>query len=219
MKQIRQRLTYANVMATIAVFIALGGASYAAIRLPKNSVGPKQIRKNAITTAKIKDGAVTGAKVQTASLGKVPSAVMADNADSLQGSPASAFMHGGGQFFSVRRELHLGDAEVPLFTLPGIGPVTAECTMGTTYPRGSFRITNQSGSTMEQTLQYPGGVDGGAVPTGKSIGFGGNEYVDSVTVQVATRSSSPIVATLNLSSLKTDDSGGCDVMGQATVAG
>lgn len=219
MKHLRQRLTYANVMATIAVFIALGGAGYAATKLPKNSVGTKQIKKNAITTAKIRRGAVTGAKVQTSSLGKVPSAATADNADSLQGSPASAFMRGGGQFFSARRELRVGDTEIPVFTLPGIGPVTAECTMGTTYAAGSFKVTNESGSTMEQTLQYSGGVDGGTASPGKSIGFGGNQYVDSVTVQLATRSSSPVVATLNISSLKTDDNSGCDVMAQATLAG
>jgi hypothetical protein len=41
----RQRLTYANVMATLALFIALGGTSYAALTLPKNSVGSKQIRR------------------------------------------------------------------------------------------------------------------------------------------------------------------------------
>jgi hypothetical protein len=79
-KHIRLRLTYANVMATIAVFIALGGASYAAINLPKNSVGSKQIKKNAITTAKIKNGAVSGAKIKASSLGTVPSATHADNA-------------------------------------------------------------------------------------------------------------------------------------------
>jgi len=44
--KIRANLTYANVMATIAVFIALGGSSYAAIRLPANSVGTIQIKKN-----------------------------------------------------------------------------------------------------------------------------------------------------------------------------
>lgn len=80
MKQIRQRLTYANVMATIAVFIALGGASYAAIKLPKNSVGSKQLKNNAVTTAKIKNGAVTGEKIQAGSLGTVPSATQATNA-------------------------------------------------------------------------------------------------------------------------------------------
>lgn len=80
MKRIAPRLTYANVMATVAVFIALGGASYAATRLPKNSVGSKQLKKNSVTTTKIKNGAVTGAKVRTSSLGTVPSAVNAENA-------------------------------------------------------------------------------------------------------------------------------------------
>jgi hypothetical protein len=45
-KKIRKRLTYANVMSTIAVFIAIGGTSaLAATQLAKNSVGPKQLRK------------------------------------------------------------------------------------------------------------------------------------------------------------------------------
>ena len=90
----RPRLTYANVMATVAVFIALGGASFAALKLPKNSVGAKQLRKNAVTTAKIKKAAVTGDKVQVSTLGKVPSAVTADNAGnatSLGNVTASAY--------------------------------------------------------------------------------------------------------------------------------
>jgi hypothetical protein len=64
----RPRLTYANVMATIAVFIALGGASYAALKLPKNSVGSSQIKKNAVVAAKIKKGAVTGDKIANGSI-------------------------------------------------------------------------------------------------------------------------------------------------------
>jgi hypothetical protein len=35
-----------NVVAYIALFIALGGTSYAAINLPRNSVGSKQLRSN-----------------------------------------------------------------------------------------------------------------------------------------------------------------------------
>jgi hypothetical protein len=53
MKRILDRLTYANVMATVAVFIARGGVGYAAIKLPKNSVGTKQLKKGAVTPAKI----------------------------------------------------------------------------------------------------------------------------------------------------------------------
>jgi hypothetical protein len=50
---LRRHLTYANVAATLALFLALGGAAYAATQLPKNSVGTKQLRNGAVTTAKI----------------------------------------------------------------------------------------------------------------------------------------------------------------------
>jgi hypothetical protein len=63
--QIRKRLTYANVMSSIAVFLILGGASaLAATQLGKNTVGSKQLKKNAVTAAKIKANAVTAAKLQ-----------------------------------------------------------------------------------------------------------------------------------------------------------
>ena len=51
--RIRRRLTYANVMSTIAVFAVLGGTSYAAIT---------------ITGAQVKDGSLTGADIRNASL-------------------------------------------------------------------------------------------------------------------------------------------------------
>jgi hypothetical protein len=69
MKQIRQRLTYANVMSSIAVFLVLGGATaMAAGQLGKNSVGSKQLKTNAVTAAKIKKGAVTTAKLAGATM-------------------------------------------------------------------------------------------------------------------------------------------------------
>ena len=64
MKQARKRLTYANVMSSIAVFLILGGATaVAAGQLGKNSVGTKQLKQNAVTAAKLKKNAVTGAKI------------------------------------------------------------------------------------------------------------------------------------------------------------
>src|SRR3954453_15476173 len=49
----RAQLSYANVMSTIAVFVVLGGSAYAATKLPKNSVGTKQIKNGAVTKAKL----------------------------------------------------------------------------------------------------------------------------------------------------------------------
>ncbi len=59
--QVRSKLTYANVMATIAVFIALGGSSYAAL-----TITGRNVPRNALTGADIKN--LTGADVRNNSL-------------------------------------------------------------------------------------------------------------------------------------------------------
>ena len=53
-----RRPSPALVVSVIALVAALGGTSYAAIKLPANSVGTKQIKKDAVTTAKVKDGSL-----------------------------------------------------------------------------------------------------------------------------------------------------------------
>ena len=58
----------ANVIAYAALFVALGGTSYAAASLPKNSVGSKQIKAGAVHTSDIASNAVTSAKVKNGSL-------------------------------------------------------------------------------------------------------------------------------------------------------
>jgi len=65
LKRFKNRLTYANVMSSLAVFLVLGGgAAVAANQLGKNSVGSKQLKANAVTSAKIKKNAVSGAKIK-----------------------------------------------------------------------------------------------------------------------------------------------------------
>lgn len=66
---LRDRLSYANVMATIAVFLALGGGAYAAFKLPKNSVGTQQLRKNAVTSSKVKNHSLLASDFR---LGQLP---------------------------------------------------------------------------------------------------------------------------------------------------
>lgn len=118
MQKWRPSFTYANVIATLALFLALGGGAYAATQLPKNSVGSKQLKKNSVTAAKIQKGAVnpskisgilSGSQVDASSLGAVPKATQAASATTatssnhadvatsaadskaLGGKPASAF--------------------------------------------------------------------------------------------------------------------------------
>ena len=78
MQTIRSRITYANVMSTIGVFLLLaGGTALAAKQLGKKTVGTKQLKSNAVTTAKIKKAAVTKAKIKD---GAIDNTKIADNA-------------------------------------------------------------------------------------------------------------------------------------------
>jgi hypothetical protein len=112
MKRLRSRLTYANVVATLALFIALAGGTAVAAGhlLPKGSVGTRQLKNGAVTGAKIKNGTVTASKIAAGSLGTVTKvseanhatsagdathAGTADNATDLGGTPASGFLKSG----------------------------------------------------------------------------------------------------------------------------
>jgi hypothetical protein len=76
MRAIRTFLRHArrDVVAYLALFVALGGTSYAAIKLPAGSVGSKQLRKGAVTTSKISKKtrtALRGARGRTGRTGAV----------------------------------------------------------------------------------------------------------------------------------------------------
>src|SRR3954452_8048501 len=66
MRRLRSGLSYANVTATIALFVALGGSSYAALKLPRNSVGAAQIRTGAVHSSDVADGSLTAADLSAA---------------------------------------------------------------------------------------------------------------------------------------------------------
>jgi hypothetical protein len=82
-KQIRKRLTYANVMSSISVFLILGGATAVAAtkiganEIKANSIKTGKIVKEAVTEGKIKNAAVTTGKLAN---GSVTSDKLADNA-------------------------------------------------------------------------------------------------------------------------------------------
>ncbi|MEA2390401.1 MAG: hypothetical protein QOK31_510 [Solirubrobacteraceae bacterium] len=54
-------------VALTALFVALVGTAYAA-SLPRNSVGPRQLKNNAVTSGKVKDSTLTGSDVRNGSL-------------------------------------------------------------------------------------------------------------------------------------------------------
>jgi hypothetical protein len=89
---LRKNLTYANVVATLALVLALaGGTAYAA-----NTIGSSDVIDNSLRSADLRDGSgvsgadvidnsVTGGDIDESKLGKVP------DADKLDGVNSSAF--------------------------------------------------------------------------------------------------------------------------------
>jgi len=65
MKWIRSHLSFANTISLIALFVALGGTSLAAVTLTKNSVGAKQIKKNAVRASEVKSSAVGASEIRS----------------------------------------------------------------------------------------------------------------------------------------------------------
>lgn len=91
----------------VALFVALGGSSYAALTLPKNGVGSKQIKNNAVTSKKVKPGSLLTSDFkasQRASLrGHRDSKVRKGFREGLQGAAGTARAYGevvinGGNF-------------------------------------------------------------------------------------------------------------------------
>ena len=86
----------ALVIACLALFVAMGGVGYAALKLKPNSVRTKNIRTAAVTAPKLADGSVATAKlgdgaVTTSKLAPGTAVAQADNANRLGGMPPTAY--------------------------------------------------------------------------------------------------------------------------------
>src|SRR5436190_18243202 len=86
MARIRTGLSYANVVGTLALFIALGGVSYAAVKLPARSVGSRELKTGAVTSAKVRNGSLRKKDFKRGQLPRGASgSAGADGADGLPG--------------------------------------------------------------------------------------------------------------------------------------
>jgi hypothetical protein len=165
LKQLRKRLTYANVVSSIALFLVLGGgAAFAASQLGKNSVGSKQLKKNAVTSAKIKKNAVTGAKVKPGSLqatdfaaGQLPAGPKGDKG--APGPSFGAFGNGG-----------CGELGEPFDTCASTGSVNLPSSGNVLLVASGEWDNDDDGATPPNSGECRLSVDGSALP--EQIAFG-----------------------------------------------
>ena len=151
----------ALVIALIALFVALGGTSYAAITLPKNSVGSKQLKKNAVTGLKIKNGAVTASKINTHGL-TVPNATnatSATNATNATNAEPVAFAH-------VSSTGVVDSANSKGVTGATIYGTSLYCLTGITTTVRGGQATVDYNNAAEEFAQFGLGDDSGHCPAG-----------------------------------------------------
>src|SRR4051812_15841025 len=85
---VRSRLSFANVTSCLALFIALGGTSYAVATLPRNSVGSAQLRSKSVGSSELRTNAVPSRAIRN---GSVQSTDMSAEARAaLRGQPGPA---------------------------------------------------------------------------------------------------------------------------------
>ena len=124
---IRRQLSFANVTSMLALTVALGGTSYAAVTLPKNSIGSTQIKKGTIVGSDIHSNAITSKKVKDKSLkavdfaaGQLPAGAKGDTGAQGPKGDTGAFGTVTAQFSQATVDLADGVKQsYNAFCLPG----------------------------------------------------------------------------------------------------
>jgi hypothetical protein len=88
---LNSRPSPAMVVACIALIVALGGTSYAALKLPRNSVGNKQLKSNAVTGAKVRNGTLTAKDFRASALKRGPRGPQGPMGESVGAIPRTGY--------------------------------------------------------------------------------------------------------------------------------
>jgi len=132
---VRKHLSPSMVVALLALFVALSGASYAAVSLPRNSVGSKQIRDNAVISPKVRNGSLLAEDFKA---GQLPRGERGEKGETGERGPAGSQGATGAEGPRGPSDLYwaLGAGETPL-------PSTAtEYTTATiVVPPGNYRVS------------------------------------------------------------------------------
>jgi hypothetical protein len=214
------RLTYSNVMSSLAVFLVLSGGTAVALsgtntvfsddivdgEVKKQDAGQDSVGQSEALDDNDPGGGFTGFQINESTLGKVP------NADKLDGFDSAAFVQGNGRLRSNHLDRATNSAETSLFTIAGLGQVLVDCDAG---PTSKVRYSNNTGGQVDGVFQ----TTAGTTTPGFGAGGGANASTTSA-LQVFIHLSSGTgtsaqFATVALSLF--DDGTGCHFLGQAAI--
>ena len=181
---VRRRPSAPMVVSFIALFVSLGGAGYAAVSLPRNSVGNAQLQNNSVGNFKLKSNAVGSKKIINGSVG-------------------------GSKVNSSQVQLRVSSAcSTGAISAVGLsGSVTCTPTLGNEYGSNTAATTLGSGSTQVATqslaagspylvMAYPHAVI--------SSGTGGQNVEVDCTLSVPTATATPANPTTTTKTLAVD---------------
>jgi Collagen triple helix repeat (20 copies) len=174
MHRIRGKLTYSNVVATLALFLVLaGGTAFAASQLEKESVGSRQLKKEAVTPPKLSQkakAALTGPAGPAGPAGaKGATGAQGPKGDpGVKGDPGSKGEPGTSSVTNFK-----------LLEASGTGSAFAECGAGE-HLTGGGAIDNSAGTIKSS---YPNKGLGAQEPSNGWTAAASNGG-DSVTVRI-----------------------------------
>ena len=155
LRAIAGRLTYANVVSTLCLFVVLGGGAYAATQidgklLKKRSVPGNRIKKNGLGGKEIKEAKLARVPDAGRLAGKLPTAFLgagqkAKDSDRLDGADASAFVRQGG---GTKTRVIAGAVDDrnshdyhDILDIPGVGGLDVNCTQANEKAQLVFTYT------------------------------------------------------------------------------
>ncbi|MBS1877956.1 MAG: hypothetical protein JST31_00430 [Actinobacteria bacterium] len=198
-----RRPSAALVVATLALFVSLGGGAYAAFSLPRNSVGTAQLQAGSVTAGKVKVGSLLGRDFKPGQLPAGPRGPKGEpgprgaaGETGLAGAAGKAGATGEAGEAGPRGPSDAYDAELgggsPIPLSPGGGWVKV---LSVAVPAGSFlvlaklELLNGGASPGEVGCEFPGEKDENDAVVAASGGFGSGP--GEITLQLAETFTSP----------------------------
>jgi hypothetical protein len=140
-----------NTVGYLALFVALGGTSYAASQLPKNSVGSRQIKANAVTSPKVKNGSLSSKDFSKSAKAALTGATGA------KGDPGPSTGTAGGDLSGSFPNPSIKDGAVTPSKLAGAPRVSLRSTSSQSIPN-----SNDTDITWETETYDTGNMHGGS---------------------------------------------------------
>lgn len=120
-RRIRKHANPASLLAMVALFVALGGVSYAAATIngkdiKNKSVAGKKLKNKTVTGGKVKNDSLTGVQINESTLGKVPVATQADSATNAQTAQSAATVAPNGVGAAAIQDGSIGHSKLAAVT-------------------------------------------------------------------------------------------------------